>query len=110
MAAFACYRAGRLRKLFYALVPDASFTEDDFGPLLTHLHHKLGGRKVILVWDRLAAHVRSRKTKRSWRITPSGSRSSRCPDTHPSSNPVEHCWAWAKTGRWPTAAPPTSPT
>jgi transposase len=41
MAAFACYRAGRLPKLFYALAPNASFTEDDFGPLLTDLHDKL---------------------------------------------------------------------
>jgi hypothetical protein len=62
MAAFACYLAGRLPRLFYALVPDASFTEDEFDPLLTDLHDRLGGQKVILVRDRLTAHVRSRKT------------------------------------------------
>jgi Winged helix-turn helix len=30
MAAFACYRVGRLPKPFYALAPNASFTEEDF--------------------------------------------------------------------------------
>jgi hypothetical protein len=39
------YRPGgqRLPKLFYALAPNASFTENDFGPLITDLRHALGG-------------------------------------------------------------------
>ena len=47
--------AGGCRQLVYALAPDASFTEYGFGPLLTDLHERLGGGKVILAWDRLAA-------------------------------------------------------
>ena len=96
MAAFACYRAGRLAKLFYA--PDASFTEDDFGPLLTDLHHKLGGQKVILVWDRLSAHVRSRKTKAFLAENASWLTVEPLPGYAPELNPVEQCWAWAKNG------------
>ena len=41
---------GRLPKLFYALAPDASFTEEDFGPMLTDLHTRLAPHNVILVW------------------------------------------------------------
>lgn len=98
MAAFACYRAGRLPKLFYALAPNASFTEDEFGPLLTDLHSRLGPGKVILVWDRLSGHVTSRKTKNfiaenaSWlTVVP-------LPGYAPELNPVEQTWAWIKNG------------
>jgi transposase len=42
MAAFVCYRHGRLPRLFHALIPDGSFTEDEFGPLLEELHAALG--------------------------------------------------------------------
>ncbi len=48
MAAFACYRTGRLPKLFYSLAPDASFTQDEFGPLLTDLHQALGARVIVV--------------------------------------------------------------
>lgn len=59
MAAFACYRPGsrRLPKLFYALAPNESFTQEDFGPLITNLRQALGGGRMILVWDRLPGHV-----------------------------------------------------
>lgn len=51
MAAFACYRPGgrQLPKLFYALAPNASFTEDSFGPLIAQLRTALGGGRLTLV-------------------------------------------------------------
>ena len=98
MAAFACYRPGRLPKLFYALAPNASFTEDDFGPLLADLHTRLGRRKVILVWDRLAAHVTSRKTKAFIAANASWLSVVPLPGYAPELNPVEQAWAWIKNG------------
>ena len=97
MAAFTCYRSGRLPKLFYALAPDASFTEDEFAPLLTDLHARLGG-KVILVWDRLSAHVTSRKTKDFIAANASWLTVEPLPGYAPELNPVEQCWAWIKNG------------
>ena len=98
MAAFACYRPGRLPKLFYALAPDASFTEDEFAPLPADLHARLGRRKVILVWDRLSAHVRSRKTKAYLAANTSWLTVEPLPGYAPELNPVEQCWAWIKNG------------
>lgn len=98
MAAFTCYQAGRLPKLFYALAADASFTEDEFGPLLSQLHDRLGGQKVILVWDRLAAHVRSLKTRAFIADNASWLTVEPLPGYAPELNPVEQCWAWAKNG------------
>jgi transposase len=98
MAAFACYRAGRLPKLFYSLAPDASFTEDEFVPLLTDLHDRLGGQKVILVWDRLSAHVRSLKTRAFIAANASWLTVEPLPGYAPELNPVEQCWAWTKNG------------
>jgi DDE superfamily endonuclease len=99
MAAFACYRPGRLPKLFYALAPAASFTQDDFGPLLTDLHTRLSPGKVILVWDRLSAHVASRKKTRAF-IAANASWLSvvPLPGHAPELNPVEQAWAWIKNG------------
>jgi putative transposase len=65
MAAFVCYRRGRLPKLFYSLIPDGSFTEDEFGPLIEQPRVSLRARRVILVWDWLSGHVRSLKTSAS---------------------------------------------
>jgi transposase len=98
MAAFACYRPGRLPRLFYALAPNASFTEDEFGPLLTDLHDKLAGQKVILVWDRLSAHVTSRKTRAFLAASASWLSVEPLPGYAPELNPVEQCWAWIKNG------------
>ena len=98
MAAFACSRAGRLPKLFYVLAPGTSFTEDDFGPLLTDLHDKLAGQKVILVWDRLSAHVNSRKTKAFLAANASWLTVQPLPGYAPELNPVEQAWAWIKNG------------
>jgi transposase len=97
MAAFACYRPRRLPKLFYALAEDASFTEEDFGPLLTDLHDKLGG-KLILVWDRLSAHVTSRKTRAFIAANASWLTVVPLPGYAPELDPVEQCWAWIKNG------------
>ena len=98
MAAFACYRPGHLPKLFYALAPDASFTENEFAPLLTDLHDKLGGRKVILVCDRLSAHVTSRKTRAFLAANAAWLAVEPLPGYAPELNPVEQCWAWIKNG------------
>jgi transposase len=98
MAAFACYRAGRLPRLFYALAPNASFTEEEFGPLLTDLHACLGAGKVILVWDRLSAHVRSRKTRAFLQANASWLTVEPLPGYAPELNPVEQAWAWIKNG------------
>jgi transposase len=96
MAAFACYRPGRLPKLFYALAPDASFTQEDFGPLLTDLHRALGGR-VVLVWDQLPGHV-SRATRAYIEDNASWLHVQTLPGYAPELNPVEQCWAWVKNG------------
>jgi putative transposase len=98
MAAFACYRPGRLPRLFYALAPNASFTEDEFGPLLTDLHARLGPAKVILVWDRLSAHVTSRKTRAFLDANASWLTVEPLPGYAPELNPVEQAWAWIKNG------------
>jgi transposase len=98
MAAFACYRPGRLPKLFYALAPNASFTEEDFGPLLTDLRTRLGPGKVILVWDRLSAHVTSRKTKAFLAENASWLTVEPLPGYAPELDPVEQAWAWIKNG------------
>ena len=98
MAAFACYRRRRLPKLFYAPAPDASFTDDELAPLLRELHDRLGGQKVISVWDRLAAHVRSLKTKAFIADNASWPTVEPLPGYAPELNPVEQCRAWAKNG------------
>lgn len=100
MAAFACYRPGarRLPKLFYALAPNASFTEDDFGPLITDLRQALGGGRVILVWDRLPGHYTSRKTKQYIAQNAPWLTVQPLPGYAPELNPVEQAWAWVKNG------------
>jgi transposase len=98
MAAFLCYRAGRLPRLFYALAPNASFTQDDFGPLLTELRACLGRGKAILVWDRLSAHVTSRKTRAFLDANASWLTVEPLPGYAPELNPAEQAWAWIKNG------------
>lgn len=98
MAAFVCHRRGRVARLFYALLPDASFTEEHFGDLLDQLHAALGGRPVILVWDRLSAHVRSRKTRDYLARNASWLSVEVLPGYAPELNPVEQAWAWIKNG------------
>jgi transposase len=98
MAAFACYRAGRLPKLFYALIPDASFTENEFGPLITALCEALGGGRVILVWDRLPGHYTSCKTKQFIAENTTWLSVEPLPGYAPELNPVEQAWAWVKNG------------
>jgi len=100
MAAFACYRPGgrRLPKLFYALAPNASFTEDDFGPLVTDLRHALGGGRLILVWDRLPGHYTSRKTRQYIADNAAWLTVEPLPGYAPELNPVEQAWAWVKNG------------
>jgi len=98
MAAFVCYRRGRLPRLFYALIEDGSFTEDEFGPLLEQLHAGLRARRVILVWDRLSAHVRSRKTKAFLAANAGWLAVEPLPGYAPELNPVEQLWAWVKNG------------
>ena len=98
MAAFVCYRAGRLPKLFYALAPDCSFTEDEFGPLVTQLRAALGGGRVILVWDRLPGHATSRKTKTYIAENAAWLHVEQLPGYAPELNPVEQVWAWVKNG------------
>jgi transposase len=89
MAAFACYRAGRLPKLFYALMPNASFTENEFGPLITDLRAVLGGGGIILVWDRLPGHATSRKTRAYLAENASWLHVEQLPGYAPELNPVE---------------------
>ena len=98
MAAFVCYRAGRLPKLFYALAPNASFTENEFGPLVTDLRTALGGERVILVWDRAPGHATSRKTKDFIAKNAAWLHVEQLPGYAPELNPVEQVWAWVKNG------------
>ncbi len=96
MAAFTCYRPRRLPKLFYCPAPDASFTQEQFGPLLTELHHALGG-PVILVWDQLSGHL-SRATRAYIQDNAGWLHVETLPGYAPELNPVEQCWAWVKNG------------
>jgi putative transposase len=98
MAAFVCYRRGRLPRLFYALIEDGSFTEQEFGPLLEELHAALGARRVILVWDRLSGHVRSLKTRAFLAANANWLSVEPLPGYAPELDPVEQCWAWIKNG------------
>ena len=98
IAAFVCYRRGRLPRLFYALIPDGSFTEDEFGPLLTELRAALGGGRLILVWDRLSGHVRSLKTRAFIAENASWLSVEPLPGYAPELDPVEQAWAWIKNG------------
>jgi len=107
MAAFVCLRRGRVPKLFYALLPDASFTEEHFGPLLDQLHAALGARRVILVWDRLSGHVRSRKTKAYLAANTSWLQVQVLPGYAPELNPTEQVWAWIKNGPLAQLCAPT---
>ncbi len=78
--------------------PNASFTEDDFGPLITDLHARLGPGKVVPVWDRLSAHVTSRKTKAFLAENASWLTVEPLPGYAPELDPVEQAWAWIKNG------------
>lgn len=98
IAAFVCYRRGRLPRLFYALIPDGSFTENEFGPLLTELRAALGGGRLILVWDRLSGHVRSLKTRAFIAENASWLSVEPLPGYAPELDPVEQAWAWIKNG------------
>lgn len=106
MAGFVCYRRGAPARLYYAFAPDASFTEDDFGPLLLKLRAHLGARRVILVWDRLSAHATSRKTRAFLAENASWLQVELLPTAAPELNPVEQVWAWIKGGPLANLAPP----
>ena len=106
MTAFACYRRGSPARLYYAFAPDASFTEDDFGPLLLKLRAHLEARRAILVWDRLSAHATSRKTKVFLAEHTSWLHVGLLPTAAPELNPVEQVWVWIKGGPLANLAPP----
>lgn len=107
MAGFICLRRGRLPRLFYALIEDGSFTEEHFGPLLEQLHTALGARRVILVWDRLSGHVRSRKTKAFVAANSGWLQVEVLPGYAPELNPTEQVWAWIKNGPLAQLCAPT---
>lgn len=98
MAAFVCYRRGRLPKLFYALIEDGSFTENEFGPLIEQLRASLRAHRVILVWDRLSGHVRSLKTRQFLAVNASWLSVQPLPGYAPELDPAEQAWAWIKNG------------
>lgn len=106
MAAFVCYRRGSPARLYYAFAPGASFTENDFGPLLLKLRAQLEARRVILVWDRLSAHATSRKTRAFLAENTSWLHIELLPTAAPELNPVEQVWAWIKGGPLANLAPP----
>jgi len=106
MAGFACYRHGAPARLYYAFAPDASFTEDDFGPLLLTLRTQLHARRILLVWDRLSAHATSRKTRAFLAANASWLQAELLPTAAPELNPVEQVWSWIKGGPLANLAPP----
>ncbi len=106
MAGFACYRRGHPARLYYAFAPDASFTQDDFGPLLLRLRAQLGARRIILVWDRLSAHATSLVTRKFITDNSSWLQVELLPTAAPELNPVEQVWAWIKGGPLANLAPP----
>lgn len=110
MAGFACYRRGHPARLYYALAPDASFTEDDFGPLLLKLRAQLGlgassWSGTVFPPTRPVARPDS-----SSRTTAPGCRWNCCRPPHRSSTPSNRSGRGSRAARWPTSHRPTSTT
>jgi hypothetical protein len=83
---------GRKMK-FHFTIMDGSCVTEDFVFWLIQLHHHFR-KKVIVVWDRLSAHIAAQnvleRTHPDWFVF------EYFPSYSPELNPVEQCWQWMK--------------
>jgi Transposase and inactivated derivatives len=83
---------GRKMK-FHFTIMDGSCVTEDFVFWLIQLHHHFQ-KKVIIVWDRLSAHIAAQnfleRTHPDWFVF------EYFPSYSPELNPVEQCWQWMK--------------
>jgi transposase len=84
--------SGRKMK-FHFTIMDGSCVTEDFIFWLIQLHHHFR-KKVVIVWDRLLAHLSAQKyferEKPGWFFF------EYFPSYSPELNPVEQCWQWMK--------------
>ena len=83
---------GRKMK-FHFTIMDGSCVTEDFVFWLTQLHHHFR-KKVIVVWDRLSAHLSAQSFFE--REHPAWFLFEYFPPYSPELNPVEQCWHWMK--------------
>ena len=85
---------------------DGSCVTEDFVFWLTQLHHHFH-KKVMIVWDRLQAHLSAQKfferEHHDWFIF------EYFPSYSPELNPVEQCWQWMKNVFLANFAPKDTP-
>jgi hypothetical protein len=105
MAGFARYRRGYPARLYYALAPDASFTEDDSARCWSSCA-PISAPGASSVRDRLSAHATSRKTRKLIADNGSWLQVELLPTAAPELNPVEQVRAWIKGGPLANLAPP----
>lgn len=91
---------------FYAMVQRRSVKSPDVIRYLKNLKRQRKGKKIILIWDGLAAH-RSKETSAYLRSERSWLSVERLPSYAPELNPSEYGWANMKThetanGHFPT--------
>ena len=96
---------GRKMK-FHFTIMDGSCVTEDFIFWLTELHHHTG-KKVMIVWDRLSAHISAQnffeRTNPDWFIF------EYLPSYSPELNPVEQCWHWMKNVQLVNFVPKDNP-
>jgi len=85
----------RHKMKFHFTIMDGSCVTEDFVFWLTQLHHHFHNyTKVMIVWDRLQAHLSAQKYFE--RVHPDWFCFEYFPSYSPELNPVEQCWQWMK--------------
>jgi transposase len=79
---------------FHFTIMDGSCVTEDFVFRLIQLHHHVNGQKVMIVWDRLSAHIAAQNFLE--REYPGCFLFEYFPSYSPELNPVEQCWHWMK--------------
>jgi transposase len=84
---------GRKMK-FHFTIMDGSCVTEDFIFWLIQLHQHFHNKKVLIVWDRLSAHISAQnffeREHPGWFVF------EYFPSYSPDLNPVEQCWQWMK--------------
>ena len=73
---------------------DGSCVTEDFVFWLIQLHHHFHNKKVMIIWDRLSAHISTQNFFE--REHPGWFLFEYFPSYSPDLNPVEQCWQWMK--------------
>lgn len=79
---------------FHFTIMDGSCVTEDFVFWLIQLHHHVNEKKVMIVWDRLSAHISAQNFLE--REHPDWFLFEYLPAYSPELNPVEQCWQWMK--------------